>query len=131
MDPIAGGCSCGQLRYLATGEPVNVRVCHCRMCQKAIGAAFNARVMYRQDQVKITGVAAIHHTSDSLRRGFCGRCGATVFSARDSAGLIGLTAGSLDDPSWFRPTMHIWTDSRQPWVTIEDGIETWPQAPPA
>jgi len=26
-----------------------------------------------------------------------------------------IRAGSLDDPSWFRPTMDIYTASAQPW----------------
>jgi hypothetical protein len=41
----------------------------------------------------------------------------------------GVRAGSLDDTSWLRPTAHIWTRSKQPWITLPDGdrqFETQP-----
>jgi hypothetical protein len=37
--------------------------------------------------------------------------------------------GSLDDTSWLRPTAHLWTRSKQPWITLPDGdrqFETQP-----
>ena len=32
-----------------------------------------------------------------------------------------LRAGTLDDPSWLRPTVHFWTRSAQPWVVLPEG----------
>src|ERR1700712_5399484 len=99
MTLFQGGCLCGAVRYKATAEPLNQRVCHCRLCQKAIGAAFNARALMRIADVAISGPIGTFNSSEALERGFCTRCGSTVFSRRASAGIIGLTAGSLDDPS--------------------------------
>ena len=50
-----GGCLCGAVRYSAEAEPINERVCHCRLCQKAIGAAFNARLLFRIEDVTLSG----------------------------------------------------------------------------
>jgi hypothetical protein len=125
-----GGCLCGEVRYRADGEPVNERVCHCRLCQKAIGAAFNARLLFRVEQVSLDGPIGTVKSSPALERGFCRHCGTTVFSRRGAAGVIGLTSGSLDDPTLFRPTMHIYTGSRQPWVKLDDGLPQYEQAPP-
>jgi hypothetical protein len=130
MLEFSGGCLCGSVRYRAAGEPLNQRICHCSLCQKAIGAAFNARLLMRIDDVSISGAYATFRSSENLERGFCRHCGTTLFSRRPNVG-IGLTVGSLDDPSLFRPDMHIWTSSRQPWLTISDGLPQFPEAPPA
>jgi hypothetical protein len=117
-----GGCLCGAVRYVAEGPPVNERICHCRLCQKAVGAAFNARLLFPEAAVVIGGAVAVHASSSAVERGFCAACGTTLFSRRHSAGTVAMTAGSLDDPTAFRPTMHIWTASRQPWLRLDDGL---------
>lgn len=117
-----GGCLCGAVRYSVCAEPVNERVCHCRLCQRSIGAAFNARLLFRIEDVKRHGPLGVFHSSPELAREFCQNCGTTLFTARAGSGVIGVTAGSLDDPSLFQPTMHTWTSSRQPWVRLDDGL---------
>lgn len=130
MASYVGGCLCGAVRYRAEAEPINERVCHCRLCQKAIGAAFNARVLFRVDDVTIGGPIAFANSSDELERGFCPRCGTTIFSRRNAAGIIGVTSGSLDDPSLFKPQMHIFVASKQDWLRLDDGLPQYEAGPP-
>jgi hypothetical protein len=54
-----------------------------------------------------------------------------LFTERASAGVIGLTCGSLDEPEDFQPTEHIWTSSKQAWLTISDGLPQYPEGAPA
>jgi len=131
MTKYAGGCLCGTVRYGTDAKPINQRVCHCRLCQKAIGAAFNARLLFRIDDVTVEGTVATVNSSPDLKRAFCPRCGTTLFSRRDGAGIMGVTAGSLDDPSLFKPDMHFWTASMQPWLQLDDGLPRHEGAPPA
>ncbi|WP_269930107.1 GFA family protein [Aminobacter sp. HY435] len=126
-----GGCMCGAVRYVAVGAPVNERICHCHSCQKAIGAAFNARLMFRAEAVSLSGPFKTANSSPNVQRGFCPECGTTVFSGRESAGVLAVTSGSLDDPEQFRPTMHIWISSRQPWLKLDDGLPRFSEAAPA
>jgi hypothetical protein len=125
-----GGCLCGATRYEARGEPINIRVCHCRLCQKVIGAAFNARVLMPLDAVAISGAVARVSSSDDLVRGFCQVCGASLYSERAGAGVIGLTFGSLDEPDAFAPTEHIWVSSKQAWLLLDDGLPQYPEGAP-
>lgn len=39
--------------------------------------------------------------------------------------------GSLDRPELFEPTEHIWTSSKQAWLTLNDGRVQYTEGPPA
>jgi hypothetical protein len=44
--------------------------------------------------------------------------------------LMGIMAGSLDDPSGFRPGMDIYTASAQPWDIMNQELPKFPKLPP-
>lgn len=127
---IRGGCLCGACRYETSAAPINVRACHCRACQKATGAPFYTRVLVPIEGLEITGPVAWYSSSPEVRRGFCSRCGTTMFSERASAGVIGLTMGSLDDPDAFAPSEHIWVSRKQAWLKLADGLPQHAEMPP-
>ncbi len=122
LNPSQAAASAAPARYETTAEPLNIRVCHCHVCQKVTGAAFYARVMVFLDRVSITGPVGWHPSSPRLRRGFCPSCGTTLFSERQSSNRIGLAMGSLEDPGRFQPTEHIWVSSKQAWIVLADGL---------
>ncbi len=127
---LTGGCLCGDVRYEATGEPLNVRLCHCRLCQKATGQAFFARAMYPVEKVTITGETRRFASSEHVERLFCPQCGSGVFAQRASRrDLIAITLGSLDDPDALKPEVQIWTSSRIGWVETLGEIPGYPEWP--
>lgn len=129
--PITGGCLCGACRYEAVGEPVDVRVCHCRKCQKATGAPLYARVRMSGAAVTMSGSVGWYPSSDNILRGFCPNCGTSLFSRRTDGSTISLLMGSLDDPDRFSPTEHIWTSSKQAWLTLSDDLPCYAEGPPS
>lgn len=127
---ITGGCLCGAIRYQAIGEPINQRICHCRLCQRAVGAAFNARMLFAEEAVAVDGPLGTVHSSEDLLRGFCPRCGTSILTKRLSSGWVGLSVGSLDDPATFKPEAHTWVSAKQPWLVIADGLPQYAEMPP-
>ncbi|WP_266159511.1 GFA family protein [Dyella silvatica] len=125
-----GGCLCGAVRYVVTGHPINVRVCHCRRCQKATGSAFFARALFPKDAVTIEGnVAEVRSSADLLRR-FCAQCGSQLFTERDSnPHAVAVTLGSLDEPDSFAPTEHIWISRKVAWLILADDLPQHPEMP--
>jgi hypothetical protein len=128
---IEGGCHCGACRYASDAEPLNVRACHCRSCQKVTGGPVYARVQVPLDSVTIVGPVGWYRSSPPLRRGFCTVCGASLFSERQDLGAIGLTMGTLDAPDRFRPSVQIWASARQDWLATDDTIPCFAEFPPA
>lgn len=127
---LTGACLCGACRYTSTGAPLNVRVCHCKRCQRVTGSAFYARVMVPLDSLHPEGPVSWHDADSGLRRGFCAQCGSTLFSARPSAGTVGIALGSLDQPDAFKPTEHIWVSRKQAWLSLDDGLPQYEESPP-
>ena len=58
-----------------------------------------------------------------MRRAFCPACGSPLFLTNGAhEGVRGLYAGSLDDPSWYRPSREIYVTSAQPWARMDPGL---------
>ncbi|MGD9885191.1 MAG: GFA family protein [Reyranella sp.] len=109
MDRFTGGCLCGNVRFVASGRPYRVGLCHCLDCRKHHGALFHASAIFPQDAVTIEG-----ETRDYAGRSFCPRCGAPVFGR--SGDEIGVNLGSLDAPDQLTPTYELWTVRRESWL---------------
>jgi len=123
-----GGCLCGALRYEATGAPNYMGHCHCGDCRKASGSGFIPFMSFPASAIRFTGASKVFE-SQGLRniatRNSCPTCSSLVFG-----GIMGksdafmIYAGSLDDPTQFKPTMAIFNHGRPDWVTLPPSITT-------
>jgi hypothetical protein len=119
--PFFGGCACGAVRYECSAAPVAMVNCHCRDCQRAGGTGFSPTVVVPADSFRLLRGEPKRYsiTADSghtAHRAFCGACGAPLFASSSARrDFLGIRAGSLDDPSWFKPQAEVWTASAQPW----------------
>jgi hypothetical protein len=134
--PFTGGCACGAVRYECSAEPVMAGNCHCRDCQRASGGPFAPVVIAPKAAVKITGAVKYYEvkgdSGNAIRRGFCPNCGSPLFGMPSGLPmeLVSIRAASLDDPSWYRPAMDIYTASAQPWDHMNPDIPKFPKMPP-
>jgi hypothetical protein len=132
--PLTGGCQCGKIRYEITEAPQLIYTCHCTDCQRITGSAFSLGIALPETALHRTAgePRALHRMPDSGRlntRFVCPECACWVYNL-PRGGVIRVRAGTLDDTSWLRPTRHIWTRRKQPWVTFGDGDETFEGQPP-
>jgi hypothetical protein len=135
MSEFKGGCLCGAVRYECSAEPVFSGNCHCRDCQLISGSGYVSTFFVPESSVTITGeVKYYDKNGDSghpVSRGFCPTCGSQVFGKPGIlAGVLGIRAGSLDNPELYHPTMDIYTASAQPWDFMNPDLPKFPQLPP-
>jgi hypothetical protein len=131
---ITGGCLCGALRYEIAGAPGMMGHCYCDDCRKASGSGFIPFMMVPAAQLRVTGAARTHEKAlangRKAHRNFCPVCGGLVFG-----GILGETpshtiyAGSLDDPTRFRPAIAINIRGKPDWALVPPGLTVFEGMP--
>lgn len=115
---LSGGCQCGAVRYHTTQIMDNAHICHCRMCQKAMGNFFASLVGMPLDRFEWTrGAPAVFKSSSDVERGFCANCGTPLFYNNLSTDRIGITIGSLDEPARVVPNHQYGIEARLAYYT--------------
>ena len=132
--PVEGGCDCRVVRYRMTTRPLFVHCCHCRWCQRESGSSFALNAMIEVDKVVVLG--AQPELSDTpSESGYgqkiarCPRCRLALWSNYAGAGslITFVRVGTLDQPDLLPPDIHIYIQSKQPWVMLAQGTPAVPE----
>jgi hypothetical protein len=131
---LEGGCYCGQVRYVAEGEPMRKGQCHCRECQFITGGAPNMFVVMPSAGFAYTRGAPKQFTRTDLEnpvtREFCPDCGTHLATRPPGRPVIVVKVGTLDDPKLYgSPQMAIYTIDKQPFHQIPDGLPAFERMP--
>ena len=123
IDTLHGGCLCGAVRYEVTARLRPVVLCHCSQCRRSTGH-FMAATAARHRDFRLTDEAELrwYASSDSARRGFCGRCGSTLFWQANGRDYISIAAGTLDGATGLSSAWHIHTADKGDYYSIDDGL---------
>ncbi len=121
-----GGCLCGAVRYQVDGPLRPVINCHCSMCRRFHGH-FGAYTAASRSNLSWSGSGepSWYRSSGSASRGFCPRCGSSLFWQRKDSGEIAIAAGSLDEPTGLRTTAHIYAAHKGDYYDIEGQVPQW------
>ncbi len=123
---MTGGCLCGAVRYEIAGRLSRASNCHCSMCRKQHGAAFGTYAAVRRTEFRwLSGEDQIarYEATPGIARGFCRRCGSTLFwDAAANEERFGLALGTVDGDPGVRPSLHIFVGSKAPWFEITDDV---------
>ncbi len=133
-DQFEGGCLCGAVRFVATGQPKWVAWCHCQSCRKHSGAPVSVFAAFERTAYVVTkGGITKFNSSPGTRRGFCGKCGSTLTCESDRLPTeTHFHVGAFDQAARLPPTRHIPPRSAccgYTWATPK--LEIRDQSPPA
>lgn len=128
MPPAEGGCLCGAVTYRVDGPLRQVIGCHCTQCRKTSGhyvaatAAEDASLAVADPE----GALTWYRSSESARRGFCGRCGSSLFWKHEKRSYTAIAAGTLEGETGLRTEAHIHTADKGDYYELDPGITQYP-----
>lgn len=116
-----GGCLCGSVTYRVSGQLDNIVACHCEQCRKTSGH-YVAATRINGSDLAITDDQALvwYKSSDDAKRGFCKRCGSSLFWKNISRETISIMAGTLDLAANLKLTHHIYVADASDYVSFND-----------
>ena len=129
-----GGCACGKVRFRMNRAPLIVNCCHCRWCQREPGTSFALNAVLESNELELlegeperVEIPSESGKGQAILR--CPDCKIALWSHYAGAGdkLSMVRVGTLDDPDLLKPDIHIYTESKQPWVVIPEGVPVFEQ----
>lgn len=132
----SGQCLCGGVKYKINAPPVRTSQCHCDDCRKSTGTGHSANAFFNRSDVEIEGetssYASITDTGSTITRHFCPVCGSRLFGRSSVVtDIISITAGTMDDSSWFRPDAIVYNKRKPEWDFMDANVPAFEEMPPS
>jgi hypothetical protein len=114
-----GGCLCGAVRYEVIGPLRGVVACHCSQCRRTSGH-FVAATAAKRGDLRIADGESLswYRSSAKARRGFCSRCGSSLFWDADGRSTVSIMAGSLDPPTGLETLRNIHVEDASDYYSV-------------
>ncbi len=125
---IEGQCSCGDVSYALSKEPMFVHACHCSLCKQQTGSAFIAHAFiesthFHLQSGSLTSVFGASGSGSPHKVERCEACGTAIISYYMGQREWGVVkVGTLKDPSQFPPGAHLHVAQKVPWIEIPEGV---------
>ena len=108
-----GHCLCGAVSYEVRGPLRDILLCHCEECRRWGGyvGAFTATRLEHFTLVEERGLrwADSPRSDRHAKRGFCSKCGSSLFWQPAGSERIHIAAGTLDPPTGLEVAGHAYT----------------------
>ncbi|MCV0425707.1 MAG: GFA family protein [Roseibium sp.] len=133
-----GKCLCGEVTYIAEGQPDIVAQCHCEECRRLSGTGHTVGAMFNSDAVSITGkLSEFNYLSDrgsKVTKAFCATCGSPIYGKNTrTPGHLTLTLGTMNGTSELEIEVVIFERDRPHWDRLGEDVvffETQPDWKP-
>ena len=117
MTTTRGSCLCGDLEFEATLPTQWVAHYHCTLCQRAHGAPVVTWVGFEAAQVQVHDPQVRlqwYESTPAAERGFCRRCGTTLFFRSTRwPGELHIVRSNFDGPVDREPQAHVNFDTQE------------------
>ena len=117
---LKASCLCGGIKLRTQGYHRNVQNCHCIQCMKTHGhhAAYT-NVEERNVKFLKNRTLKWFRSSTKAKRGFCNKCGASLFFKIIGAKTISIAAGMFNRPVKLKTTMNIFVKGKSDYYKLD------------
>ena len=101
-------CLCGGIKLKITGKLRDVLNCHCSQCMKTHGN-FAAYTNCEEKNISFISKTTLKwfKSSSFAKRGFCSKCGASIFYKIKKGNNISISAGMFSNPTKLKTQANI------------------------
>lgn len=123
---LAGGCLCGAVRFEIDMPPKWCGHCHCHLCRRAHGAPLVTWFGVDKEHFRFASDETLrwYRSTPEARRGFCSRCGSTMFfqSSRWPTEMH-IALPYMDGDIGLPPKVHVYWDRKVEWLHLDDDLK--------
>ena len=127
---LKASCLCGSIKLKTQGYHRNVQNCHCIQCMKTHGH-YAAYTNVEERNVKFLKKRTLRWFKSSKRakRGFCNKCGASLFFKIIGAKTISIAAGMFSKPIKLKTTMNIFVKGKSDYYKLDSRMPKFNRYP--
>ncbi len=120
---LTASCLCGAVRAALDAPLTAPTACHCVQCRKQTGH-YLASANIPKASVRMLADAGLRwfQSSEKVRRGFCGLCGATLFWEPVLRDWTSVALGAVDGDTGLQLEGHIFTSEKGDYYALTDGL---------
>ena len=127
---LTASCLCKGIKIKTNGKHRNVSNCHCIQCRKTHGI-YGAYSNVKNKDIKFLNKKTLRwfKSSNNAKRGFCNKCGASIFFKFKNTDNISIAAGMFDEPTKLKTVRNIFIGSKSDFYKITDGLPKFNKYP--
>ena len=113
-------CLCGGVKVKLLGKLRNIHNCHCSQCMKTHGN-FASYTSALEDEIKFINKKTLkwYKSSVKAKRGFCSKCGASIFYKRKNSKSTSIAAGMFSNPTNLKTLSNIFTKDKLDYYKLD------------
>ena len=116
-------CLCGGIKIKIIGKLRYVINCHCSQCMKTHGN-FASYTNSLEENITYIRKSTLrwYHSSNFAKRGFCSKCGASVFYKIKKSDNISISAGMFNYPTKLKTESNIFIKNKLDYYKIDQNL---------
>ena len=123
-------CLCGGIKVSLQGKLRYVINCHCSQCMRTHGN-YASYTSCKEENIEFLNKKTLrwYRSSSKARRGYCNKCGASIFFKRINTKYISISAGTLKNPTGLKTKMNIFTKGKLNYYSLNNQLPKYYRYP--